>query len=137
MTIGELSKRAGLRPSAVRYYERLGVVPAPIRRGGRRDYGPESLAYLAFVQFARSCDFTIVEIRQLIGGFDSAVSSSRRWAALAETKRRQMDHQIARLESKRRLLEKMTRCHCETVVECGRRLLARREKRQRSEVTGL
>ena len=66
MTIGELSRRAGLRPSAVRYYEELGLVPAPPRRSGRRDYGTDAVANLAVVRFARECGFTLAETRQLV-----------------------------------------------------------------------
>src|SRR5262245_17273507 len=66
VTIGELAKQAGLRPSAIRYYERLGLVPAPPRRNGRRDYGTDALANLAVVQFARECGFTVAQTKQLV-----------------------------------------------------------------------
>ncbi|HYM70543.1 MAG TPA: MerR family DNA-binding transcriptional regulator, partial [bacterium] len=38
LTIGEVAKRVGLRPSAVRYYERIGILPEPARQSGRRRY---------------------------------------------------------------------------------------------------
>ena len=66
MTIGALAKEAGLRPSAIRYYERRGLLPPPIRRSGRRDYDPDAVAQLAIVQFALSTGFTVREAKQLV-----------------------------------------------------------------------
>src|SRR5262249_50809226 len=96
MTVGQLAKQAGLRPSAVRYYERLGLVPAPPRRSGRRDYGPDALANLAVVQFARQCGFTLAETQQLVSCFSRGTTASARWSTLAGAKLREMDEVIAR-----------------------------------------
>ena len=63
MTIGSLARKAGVRPSAVRYYERMGLLPAPLRRSGRRDYDPDAVAQLAVVRFALSTGFTLRETR--------------------------------------------------------------------------
>jgi MerR family redox-sensitive transcriptional activator SoxR len=127
MTVGQLAKQAGLRPSAVRYYERLGLVPAPPRRSGRRDYGPDALASLAVVQFARLCGFTLAETRQLVRGFSRGTFPSARWSALARTKLREMDDVIARAEMMKDLLQRISQCQCGTLMECGRGLLQQRE----------
>ena len=82
MTIGALAEQAGLRPSAIRYYERLGLLPAPHRRGGRRDYDPDAVAQLAVVQFARSAGFTLADTRQLVRGFSPAMAAGTRWRGL-------------------------------------------------------
>ena len=127
MTIGALAKEAGLRPSAVRYYERLGLLPAPGRCSGRRDYDPNAIAQLAVVQFALSAGFTLRETRHLVRGFSPAVAVSARWRALAETKIEEIDALIARAETMKTLLERIrTDCTCHTLVECGRGLARNR-----------
>jgi MerR family transcriptional regulator, redox-sensitive transcriptional activator SoxR len=122
MTVGELAKRAGLRPSAVRYYERLGLLPAPPRRSGRRDYGPEAFNRLAVVLVARECGFTLAETLQLIDGFAPKTAASARWNALADSKEREMDTLIARAQTMKDLLQRIRGCRCETLAECGQRL---------------
>src|SRR5438105_8494765 len=125
MTVGQLAKQAGLRPSAVRYYERLGLLPAPPRRSGRRDYGPDAMANLTVVRFARECGFTLAETKHLIRGFAPATAASARWRSLAETKLRELDALVARVETMKELLHRISRCQCGTLTECGRGLLRR------------
>ena len=127
MTIGLLARQAGLRPSAVRYYERMGLLPAPVRRSGRRDYEPHAIAQLAVVQFARSTGFTLRETRQLVRGFSPAVAPSARWRALASTKIEEIDALIARAQTMKALLERISaNCTCHTLVDCGRGLARNR-----------
>ena len=109
MTIGSLARKAGVRPSAVRYYERMGLLPAPLRRSGRRDYDPDAVAQLAVVQFALSTGFTLRETRQLVRGFSPAVAASARWRALASTKVKEIDRLIARATTMKALLQRMGR----------------------------
>jgi DNA-binding transcriptional MerR regulator len=66
MTIGELARRVGLRPSAIRYYEARGIVPPPLRSASDyRLYGSETVAVIRFVQRARELGFSLEQIRQL------------------------------------------------------------------------
>jgi MerR family redox-sensitive transcriptional activator SoxR len=123
MTIGELSIRSGLRPSALRYYERVGLIPAPIRRSGRRDYASDALSHLEVIQCARACGFTLSEIRQLVRGFNAP--ESPRWRTLAESKIKEMEQRIAQAREMTRLLQRIKRCQCGTIEECGQRLRAR------------
>lgn len=122
MTVGEFARRAGLRASAVRYYERLGLLPAPPRRSGRRVYGPEAFAHLAVVQVARECGFTLEETRRLLRGFAPKTAPSARWRALAESKLKEMDEVIARAQATKEVLHRIQRCQCDTLAECGERL---------------
>lgn len=67
MTIGQLAQRAGIRPSAIRYYEAHGVLQSPIRSSAAyRLYGPEAIRRLRFVVQAKELGFSLDEIRQLI-----------------------------------------------------------------------
>lgn len=65
--IGELSRRTGCNIETIRYYERIGVIAAPPRRGSYRSYGPEDVARLGFVRRARELGFTLDEVRTLLG----------------------------------------------------------------------
>jgi len=65
--IGELSRQTGCNIETIRYYERIGLLPAPPRRGRYRSYGSEDIARLGFVRRARELGFTLDEVRALLG----------------------------------------------------------------------
>lgn len=65
--IGELSRRTGCNIETIRYYERIGLMPAPARRGRYRSYGAGEVARLGFVRRARELGFTLDEVRTLLG----------------------------------------------------------------------
>jgi MerR family transcriptional regulator, redox-sensitive transcriptional activator SoxR len=119
MTIGELSRQAGVPASAIRYYERIGVLPAPTRRSGRRAYSPEALYRLAVLKLAQSCGFTLDESRRLLRGGPGPPSS--RWQRLAREKLAELDAQAARIVEMKRLLDQVAACRCPDLLECGRR----------------
>lgn len=64
--IGELSRRTGCNIETIRYYERIGLMPAPPRKGRYRSYGREHVARLGFVRRARELGFTLDEVRALL-----------------------------------------------------------------------
>ena len=120
LAIGEVARQAGLRPSAVRYYERLGLLPPPLRDSGRRRYDDGVFVRLKVIAFARECGFSLREIRQLFAG--RPYSSALR--GLASRKLVEMRETMARLEAMRGLLRTALRCECLTLEQCGRLLLA-------------
>ena len=65
--IGELSRRTGCNIETIRYYERIGLMPAPPRRGRYRSYGAADVGRLGFVRRARELGFTLDEVRALLG----------------------------------------------------------------------
>ena len=65
--IGELSRRTGCNIETIRYYERIGLLPIPRRRGRYRSYAREDVARLGFVRRARELGFTLDEVRALLG----------------------------------------------------------------------
>src|SRR5262245_15571889 len=121
MTIGEVASRAGVAPSALRYYERLGLLPAPARASGRRRYTDDVLVRLRVIAFAQSCGFTLREVRELLGGRPY----STRLRTLAGRKLGELEQAAARIETMRSLLQLALRCDCLTLEQCGRRLGAR------------
>jgi len=120
VTISEVARRAGIRPSAIRYYESVALLPAPRRVNGRRRYDEGVLRALAIIQLAQQAGFTIPEIRTLFTGFAPDTPISSRWQTLAETKIAEVDALIARAQSVKRLLEEcILRCRCLTFEECA------------------
>jgi MerR family redox-sensitive transcriptional activator SoxR len=121
MTIGEVAKRAGLRASAIRFYEREGLLPKPMRSGGQRRYDASILARLAVLERAKNAGFTLDEVRQY---FNDHGRPSERWQRLAKKKIVELDAMMERIRLMKDLLER--RCKCADLEECGRRLLDKR-----------
>jgi len=69
LTISQVARQIRLRPSAIRYYERIGLLPAAQRLSGQRGYDPRVLYRLAIIQRARQLGFTLAEIQDLFFGF--------------------------------------------------------------------
>jgi MerR family redox-sensitive transcriptional activator SoxR len=119
MSIGQVAKRAGLAPSAIRYYEREGLVPETQRLGGKRRYADDVLIRLALIRVAQNAGFTIAEVRTLIDGFPDGTPPGDRWKDLARRKLPEVDALIARLRTVRVVLEESLRCDCLTLDACA------------------
>jgi MerR family redox-sensitive transcriptional activator SoxR len=123
MTIGEVAKQGGLRASAIRFYEKSGLLPKPIRAGGQRRYDSTILERLAVLERAKDCGFTLEEVRMLFDGFRGDVPLSKRWQDLASRKIAELDALTERIAVMKELLEHAQRCRCMDFQECGRRIL--------------
>jgi MerR family redox-sensitive transcriptional activator SoxR len=66
LTISEVARQAGMNPSAIRYYERVGVLPKPDRLGGHRRYTPETVRKLQVVDLAKRSGFTLDQVKELL-----------------------------------------------------------------------
>jgi MerR family transcriptional regulator, redox-sensitive transcriptional activator SoxR len=122
LSIGEVARRAGVRPSAIRYYEKVGLLTPPPREHGQRRYAPSVLHALMVIRYAKRAGFTIAETKHLIGGFAPDVPASARWRVLALRKEGELAVLIARARRTRALLRAALRCRCRDLDECGRRL---------------
>ncbi len=118
MSIGEVARRAGIRPSAIRYYESIGLLPVPRRVSGRRRYDEGVLQLLAAIGLARRAGFTLGEARTLCTGFSATTPPSARWRALAERKLPEIQALIDRAQEMKRLLELGIECQCLSLEEC-------------------
>lgn len=119
LTIGEVAQRAGLRTSAIRYYEEIGVLPEPERvYGGHRRYSARVFQQLAFIQLAQQAGFSMAEIQTLVSGFDEDAPLGVRWRSLAEQKLAELEELIARAQGMKRILENGIRCQCLNLDEC-------------------
>ncbi len=118
LTIGEVARQAGLRSSAIRYYEDVGVLPRPERTHGHRRYSSRVFQQLAFIQLAQQAGFSMAEIQTLVSSFDENAPLGVRWRTLAEQKLAELEVLISRAQGMKRLLEEGIRCQCLNLDEC-------------------
>ena len=118
LAISDVARQAGLKPSALRYYEKAGVLPPPARVNGRRRYEPDVLTRLAIIQLAQQAGFTLSEIRTLFEGFAHGATPSARWRSLAKEKLPEIDEMIRRGQAMHSFLEEGLRCDCLTLEDC-------------------
>ncbi|GHO61797.1 MerR family transcriptional regulator [Ktedonobacter sp. SOSP1-52] len=119
LSIGEVARRAGVRTSALRYYESMGLLPAPRRvSGGHRRYDLSVLNLLKILQMAQRAGCTIAEMRLLVAGFSSETPASERWKLLAQKKLLEVEEVIAHAQQTKRLLERLLQCGCLRLEEC-------------------
>jgi MerR family redox-sensitive transcriptional activator SoxR len=123
MAISEVARVFGLRTSAIRYYEQIGILPPPMRKNGKRRYDNSVLFRLAVVQRARETGFTLEEIRELFFGFPPGTRPPKRWHQLSQRKIAEPLKQMNRLKQMETLLKRMENCRCDALDECGEKLL--------------
>jgi MerR family transcriptional regulator, mercuric resistance operon regulatory protein len=120
LSIGKLSQQTGVNIETIRYYEKIGVMPAPRRSaGGFRIYGPDHIKRLGFVRRSRQLGFSLDEIRNLLRlvdghGHTCAEVHALMLSHLAEIRRKLRD--LRRLQ--RAMVEMAARCSGESVPEC-------------------
>jgi MerR family transcriptional regulator, redox-sensitive transcriptional activator SoxR len=119
--ISEVARLAGLQPSAIRYYEQIGLLPPAQRVSGQRRYDTTVLYRLAVIQRARQIGFTLGEIRELFFGFRSATRASERWQDLSRKKLAELDALMRGIKTIRNHLKKMMQnCRYDTLDQCGK-----------------
>jgi MerR family transcriptional regulator, redox-sensitive transcriptional activator SoxR len=123
LSIGEVARRASVRPSAIRYYESLGLVAEPERISGKRRYDRQVLERLPIIRFAKHVGFKVAEIKQLLDGTEGR-PPPKRWRNLAKQKRAEVDDIIARAIAIRKLLDNTLDQKCPHLVERGSGLRA-------------
>ena len=113
--IGELGRRTGLATSALRYYERVGLLPPDGRANGRRYYGPAGAERIALIRLFQDAGFTLAEIRAVIA------AGSRRhpsWTRLMEAKVLELEALIARTKRAKALVEHALACRRRELSIC-------------------
>lgn len=119
LSIGEVARRAGVRTSAIRYYEAAGLLTAPARQGGQRRYDASVFRRLAVLQVAQEAGFTIAEIRELLTGLDGeSVELGTAWRRVAERKLPKVRALAERAREMERWLEQGLGCECLDLNQC-------------------
>jgi MerR family transcriptional regulator, redox-sensitive transcriptional activator SoxR len=119
LTIGQLAQRAGLATSAIRFYERSGVLPQPERVSGQRRYGPEAVRRLEVLDVAKRAGFSLDEAKLLLQSADAGTPTFEAVRELAERKLPEVEALIARAHDMRAWLLAATDCSCTTLDVCG------------------
>ena len=122
MKIGELATRAGLNASAIRYYEKLGLLAPPQRTGGQRRYPSDALSRVLLIRFATDMGFTLGEIKLFLNGLRDNAPVGPRWKKLAHRKIAEIEENIGRSLRLKSLLQHLLQCHCASLQICVQRL---------------
>lgn len=118
LTIGDVARQSGFAPSALRYYERVGLLQPIKRVNGQRRFAPNAVRILITIRFAQEAGFSVGEIRTLFHGFGADVPPPVRWRKLADKKVAELDALVARVERMRRALETAMQCGCLKIEDC-------------------
>ncbi len=120
LPIGEVARRAGFAASALRYYEKEGLISGARSDGGQRRYPRSVLRRLAFVRAAQNVGLSLDEIRAALATLpDSRVPTKSDWARLSSSWRNRLDEQIAGLVALRDGLTTCIGCGCLSLRRCA------------------
>jgi MerR family redox-sensitive transcriptional activator SoxR len=122
MKIGELARRAGLNASALRYYEKVGLLAPPHRTGGQRRYHDEAVYRVLLIRYASSMGFTLPEIKIFLTGLRENTPVGPRWKSLAHRKIKEVERTIRGSQRLKSLLQHLLHCRCASLQMCVERL---------------
>jgi MerR family redox-sensitive transcriptional activator SoxR len=118
--IGEVARRSGVAASALRYYEKEGLITGERTDGGQRRYPRSVLRRLAFVRAAQNVGLSLDEVRAALSELpDSRVPTKADWARLSSRWRARLDEQIAGLVALRDGLTTCIGCGCLSLRRCA------------------
>ena len=126
LSITEVAEASGLKSSALRYYEKAGLIEPETRVGGRRHYSPSVLQRLAVIALLQEVGFTIAEIAQVMA---RRTRHGGKWRSLASKKLDEIDDHLARVGQARDLLVAALDCGCSDLDSCD--LIQERRGRHR------
>ncbi len=119
LTVGELSERTGVAPSALRFYEAQHLIHATRSEGGQRRYARETLRRVSFIRVAKEVGLSLDEIRSALGSLpENCTPNEKDWGRLAASWRPRIDAQIALLERLRDRLDGCIGCGCLSLRVC-------------------
>jgi MerR family redox-sensitive transcriptional activator SoxR len=120
ISIGELSARSGVSQSALRFYERQGLIAARRTDGNQRRYPSVTLRRVALVQAGKAAGIPLERIREALDELPEGRSPTKRdWERLSHSWRREIDERIATLESIRGRLTTCIGCGCLSLKTCS------------------
>lgn len=119
LTIGQLAQRFGLETSAIRYYERVGVLPEAERESGQRRYDADAVKRLEVLEVAKRAGFSLAEARLLLERTEAGSAASEVLPELAGQKLLELDALIGRAQAMRAWLLSAADCSCTTLDACA------------------
>ncbi len=119
LTIGALSARSGVAPTALRFYEMEGLIRSSRSAGGQRRYARAEIRRVAFVRAAQSVGLSLDDIRAALARLpEKRTPTQKDWAVLARAWRPLLEERIARLERVRDRLDSCIGCGCLSLRHC-------------------
>jgi MerR family redox-sensitive transcriptional activator SoxR len=120
ISIGELSARSGVAPSALRYYERLGLIESTRTGGNQRRYARSMLRRVAFIRVSAQVGVPLEDIGAALASLPSGRTPNRTdWARLSRAWRTRLDERIALMERLRDQLDGCIGCGCLSLKTCS------------------
>jgi DNA-binding transcriptional MerR regulator len=113
--IGEVARRTGVATSALRYYERIGLLAPAGRAGGQRHYEESSAERVALIRLYQDAGFTLAEIGRLLA---ATSRGHRAWGHLAERKMAELDARIADAQQAKKLIKHALECPHRDLLTC-------------------
>ena len=118
LSIGEVAERVGVRTSALRYYERSGLLSPAERVSGQRRYGPEAVELLLLIRFCQRVGFSLAEVRALLTP-PTAKQTKEKWKELVDAKLDQLDALIEQAKAVKGVLQESRGCDCVALDRCS------------------
>jgi MerR family transcriptional regulator, redox-sensitive transcriptional activator SoxR len=120
LTVGEVSQRSGFATSAVRYYDRLGLITSTRTSGDQRRYERGVMRRLAFIRAARNVGLTLDEVAEALSLLPAGRTPTKAdWAKLSRSWRERLNEQIGALEKLRDGLDSCIGCGCLSLRTCA------------------
>ncbi|MCF2531837.1 redox-sensitive transcriptional activator SoxR [Yinghuangia soli] len=120
LTVSEVAKRSGFAASALRFYEREGLIGALRTSGGQRRYERHVLRRLAFIRAARHVGLSLDEIRAALATLPASRTPNKAdWARISRSWRTRLDEEIAALTTLRDGLDQCIGCGCLSLQRCA------------------
>lgn len=120
LTVGEVAERSGFSPSAVRYYEKQGLIAAERSEGNQRRFERGVLRRLAFISAARHVGLTLEEVREAMDRLPaSRTPTAQDWARISGMWREKLNSEIEALEALRDGLDSCIGCGCLSLKRCA------------------
>jgi MerR family transcriptional regulator, redox-sensitive transcriptional activator SoxR len=120
LTVSQVAERSGFAPSALRYYEREGLLHATRTTGNQRRYERSVLRRLAFIRAARNVGLSLEEVAAALATLPENRTPTRAdWARLSRTWRHRLEDQIAALQRLRDGLDSCIGCGCLSLKTCA------------------
>lgn len=119
LSIGDVARRAGINTSAIRFYERHGLLPAADRVAGHRRYEASAVRRLEVINVGKQAGLSLAEIRVLLNANDARSPMHGELHELANRKLPEIDALIERARATRSWLLAARACSCDTIDACG------------------
>lgn len=119
LSIGEVADRAGIAVSAIRFYERNGLLPEAERVSGQRRFTDETVQRLGIIDVAKQAGFSLDEVRVLLTSIDEGAPAHEQLQALAARKLPEVETLIERAQRMRDWLTTASACGCKSLDSCA------------------